>query len=77
MNYEPGAPSVECFFLRLKRCSTCDRIFEVDFALKSRGFGDFGSPSRREESLKSVVRITYEAKAVLAKFIRPEHCVKT
>ncbi len=62
MNYEPCSPlSKVFFFLRLKRCSTCGRIFEVDFALKSRGFGDFGSPSGREEGLKSVVRITYAA----------------
>jgi hypothetical protein len=42
-------PPVKCFFLRLKRCSTYGRIFEADFALKSRGFGGFGSPSGQDE----------------------------
>ncbi len=31
----------------------CGRIFEADFALKSRGFGDFGSHSRREEIIEN------------------------
>jgi hypothetical protein len=54
MNYEPGAPSVKFFFFkRLKRCSPYGRIFEVNFALNSRGLGDFGSPSGREESIEN------------------------
>jgi hypothetical protein len=43
MNYEPGAP-----FCKVKHIgSTFGRIFEADFALKSRGFGEFGSRSGR------------------------------
>jgi hypothetical protein len=40
----------------------CDHKFGADFALKSRGFGDFGSRSGREEIFKkTVVKETYEA----------------
>jgi hypothetical protein len=31
----------------------CGRIFEADFALKSRGFGEFRSPSGREEIIEN------------------------
>ncbi len=51
-DYEPGAPLCKVFFLfseTWNNCSTWGRIFEADFALKSRGFGDFGSRSGREE----------------------------
>jgi hypothetical protein len=54
----PVHPPVKCFFWD---CSTCGRIFEGDFALKSRGFGGFGRSSGQDESVKSVERITYEA----------------
>jgi hypothetical protein len=49
MNYERGAPLCKVFFF-LKRIigSMCGRIFEADFALKSRAFGEFGSRSGRE-----------------------------
>ena len=45
------------------------RIFEAEFALKSRGFGDFGSPSGQDKSVKDFVSITYEAQGVLEKNI--------
>jgi hypothetical protein len=49
MNYEPGAPPVKCFFFwDFNDCSTYGRIFEVEFALKSRGISDFGSPSGQD-----------------------------
>ncbi len=50
--------------------SSYGRIFEAEFALKkSRGFGDFGSPSGQDKSVKDFVSITYEAQGVLEKNI--------
>ncbi len=71
MNYEPGAPCVKVFFFL--KSKDCRRIFEAHSGLKSRGLGDFGSPSGREEISES----TYEASAVLDKFFDSEHYVKT
>jgi hypothetical protein len=52
MNYEPGAPL--CFFSKTWIIgSMCGRIFKADFALKSRGFGEFGSRSGREEIIEN------------------------
>ncbi len=55
MNYWPGAtPCIKCFFFINVSCRIeCDRIFEADFALKSRGFNRFGSPSGREEIIEN------------------------
>ncbi len=55
MNYETGAPPFKVFFFCVTRnnLSTCGCIFEADFALKSRGFGDFGSRSGREEIIEN------------------------
>ncbi len=56
MNYEPGAPLCKVFFFSSKTWnigSTCGRIFEADFALKSRGFSEFGSRSGREEIIEN------------------------
>jgi hypothetical protein len=56
MNYEPGAPLYKVFFfLNVIVGSMCGRIFEVDSALRSRGFGDFGSPSGREEFIEKLL----------------------
>ncbi len=45
------------------------RIFEAEFALKCRGFGDFVSPPGQDKSVKDFVSITYEAQTVLEKNI--------
>jgi hypothetical protein len=49
--------------------SSYGRIFEAEFALKSRGFGDFGSRSGQDKSVKDFVSITYKAQGVLEKNI--------
>ncbi len=49
--------------------SSYGRIFEAEFALKSRGFGNFGSPPGQDKSVKDFVSITYEAQGVLEKNI--------
>ncbi len=50
----PAHPSVKCFFSKTWNIgSTCGRIFKADFALKSRGFGEFGSRSGREEIIEN------------------------
>jgi hypothetical protein len=51
MNYDPGAPCVKVFFSKTKNCR---RIFEAHSGLKSRGLGDFGSPSGREEIIEKL-----------------------
>jgi hypothetical protein len=50
MNFEPGAPLCKVFFFV---GSTCGCIFKADFAVKSRGFGEFGSRSGREEIIEN------------------------
>jgi hypothetical protein len=35
----------------------CGRILEADFALKSPGFGEFGSPSGQEEIIENCCEI--------------------
>jgi hypothetical protein len=45
-------PCIKCFFFR-KRELLDSCIFEADSALKSRGFGDLGSPSGREEIIEN------------------------
>jgi hypothetical protein len=52
MNYEPGAPCVKVFFF--SKVKDCRRIFEAHSGLKSRGLGDFGSPSGREEIIEKL-----------------------
>jgi hypothetical protein len=52
MNYEPGAPCVKCFFFKSKDCRS---IFEAYSGLKSRGLGDFGSCSGREEIIEKLL----------------------
>ena len=46
----PAHPPVKCFFSSkdMNVYSSYSRIFEAEFALKSRGFGDFGSPSGQD-----------------------------
>ncbi len=67
----PAHPPVKCFFSSkdMNVYSSYSRIFEAEFALKSRGFGDFGSPSGQDKSVKHFVSITYEAQGVLEKNI--------
>ena len=69
--YEPGASPCKVFFSSkdMNVYSSYSRIFEAEFALKSRGFGDFGSPSGQDKSVKDFVSITYEAQGVLEKNI--------
>jgi hypothetical protein len=70
--YEPGASPCKVFFFSsedMNVYSSYSRIFEAEFALKSRGFGDFGSPSGQDKSVKDFVSITYEAQGVLEKNI--------
>jgi hypothetical protein len=55
----------------------CGYIFEADFALKSRGFGDFGSRSGREEIIENVrglssVRKIYQARTLCLNMT--QHC---
>jgi hypothetical protein len=59
MNYEPGAPLCKVFFSskNVNQWIMCGRIFEADFALKSRGFSEFGSPSGREEIIENCCEI--------------------
>ncbi len=66
----PAHPPVKCFFSKdMNVYSSYGRIFEAEFALKSRGFGDFGSRSGQDKSVKDFVSITYEAQGVLEKNI--------
>jgi hypothetical protein len=51
MNYEPGAPCVKVFFLKMKNCR---RTFEAFSGLKRCGHGDFGSPAGREEIIEKL-----------------------
>ena len=45
----PAHPPVKCFFSKdMNVYLSYGRIFEAEFALKSRGFGDFGSPSGQD-----------------------------
>jgi hypothetical protein len=50
----PAHPPVKCFFSSkdMNVYSSYGRIFEAEFALKSRGFGDFGSLSGQDKSVK-------------------------
>ncbi len=52
MNYEPGAPCEKCFFFK---CKEWWSIFEAYSGLKSRGLGDFGSRSGREEIIEKLL----------------------
>jgi hypothetical protein len=58
----PAHPPVKCFFSKdMNIYSSYGRILEAEFALKNRGFGGFGKPSGEDKSVKSFVRIMYEA----------------
>ncbi len=74
----PAHPPVKCFFSSkdMNVFSSYSRIFEAEFALKSRGFDDFGSPSGQDKCVKDFVSITYEAQGVLEKNIMSYECVK-
>ncbi len=79
----PAHPPVMCFFSqRFKRCLTYSCIFEADFALKSRGFSGFGSPSGRDKKCEiccennvrglGIVGKIYQARTLCQNMVR--HC---
>ncbi len=48
----PAHPCVKWFFFKMLNCRS---VFEADSGLKSRGLGDFGSPSGREEIIEKLL----------------------
>jgi hypothetical protein len=74
----PAHPPVKCFFFFSKDMnvySSYGRIFEAEFALKSRGFGDFGSPSGQDKSVKANPTLPVDSRIHSARRAR-KHCLK-